>query len=261
MSRRVAFVTSGAKGLGHATVRALFEAEWDVCFTYGRSRAEAEQLLAQARRLGRRAAALQVDLLDKPQVEQAVQACLQEFHHIDAVIHNFGPFVFERLPLAVYTDAQWNRMMDGNLNNFFWMYRLTVMGMRERRFGRFVTVGSDGAATAAGWHSRAAYAAAKSGLASLTRSIAKEEHEFGITANMVCPGDIRGDLKMRTIDEVAVPGEPPGARPPVGEDVARMIAFLCDDRSQQVNGTVVEVTGGREIRARDSQHNESQNGG
>lgn len=257
MSQRVALVTSGAKGLGHATVRALLEADWNVLFTYGRSVEEAHGLIAEAERLGRRAVCVQANLLDKREVHQAVATCMEAFGRVDALIHNFGPFVFERTPLSAYSDEQWNRMMDGNLNNFFWMYRQVAAGMRARQFGRIVTVGSDGAAVAAGWHSRAAYAAAKSGLASLTRSIAREERTFGITANMVCPGDIRGELKMRMIREVADETSEDGHRPPVGEDVGRTVVFLCQEASQQVNGTIMEVTGGREIRARDSQQSGS----
>ncbi|WDL96256.1 SDR family oxidoreductase [Alicyclobacillus sp. ALC3] len=251
MSQRVAFLTSGGKGLGYAGVRALLEAGWDVFFTYGNSADEAAQLVSRAHALGRRAHGRPVDLLEQSEVVSAIEACQQEFGEIDALIHNFGPFVFERLPLAEYSDEQWRRMIDGNLSNFFWMYRVVVQSMRDRRFGRIITVGSDGAAVAAGWNRRAAYAAAKSGLASLTRSIAREEREYGITANMVCPGDIRGDLKMRMIREADAPtsGE---QRAPVGEDVARAVVFLCDEHSQQVNGTVMEVTGAQEIRARDS---------
>lgn len=251
MSQRVAFLTSGGKGLGYTGVRALLEAGWDVFFTYGNSEDEAAELVKRAHALGRRAQCQSVNLLKQDEVVGAIEACQADFGEIDALIHNFGPFVFERLPLADYSDGQWERMIDGNLSNFFWMYRRVVPRMRARKFGRIVTVGSDGAASAAGWNRRAAYAAAKSGLASLTRSIAREEREYGITANMVCPGDIRGDLKMRMIREADPPtsGE---LRTPVGEDVARAVVFLCDEHSQQVNGTVLEVTGAEEIRARDS---------
>jgi len=243
MSQRVALITSAAKGLGHATVRALMEAGWDVFFTYGNSQEEADSLLAQANKLGRKVVAQRVDLLDKSAVEDAVDRCFATFSQIDALIHNFGPFVFERVSLADYSDEMWRRMLDGNLQNFFWMYRKVVHGMRRQGFGRIVTIGYDGAGDAVGWRFRAAYAAAKAGLAAVTKSIAAEERQHGITANMVCPGDIRGENKMRMIREVEVPGNPLG-RPPVGEDIARVIVFLCEKNSQQINGTVTEVTGG-----------------
>ena len=250
MPQRVAFVTGAAKGLGHATVRALLEAGWDVFFTYQHSQEEASHLVEEAFRLDRRAVAFQANLLDKSDVLAAVEACYAEFSRIDALIHNFGPFVFDRVLLADYSDELWDRMMDGNLRNFFWMYRAVVGGMRRQAFGRIVTIGYDGSAEAVGWRFRSAYAAAKAGLASLTRTVAREERQNGITANMVCPGDIRGKHKVEMIREVAQVDDPLG-RPPVGEDVARMIVFLCQEASAQVNGTVTEVTGGYDILAYD----------
>jgi 3-oxoacyl-[acyl-carrier protein] reductase len=251
MTQRVAFVTSAAKGLGHATVRALLEAGWDVFFTYGRSEAEARRLLDCAEKLGRHAECTSANLFDKQQTVTAVRRCLERFERVDAFIHNFGPFIFERIPLAEYSDDMWARMIDGNLTNFFWIYRAVVGGMRERRFGRIITIGYDGAAEAHGWAGRAAYAAAKAGLAALTRSIAREERDYGITANMVCPGDIRGIHKMQRIRDVQDEwtAANPARRPPVGEDVARVIVFLCHEDSQQVNGSITEITGGFDILA------------
>lgn len=250
MANRIAFVTSGAKGLGNATVRALLEHGWDVFFTYRSSRDEANILQTNAQASGRRVAFCQADLLDKTSVLQAVEDCLSSFGQPAALIHNFGPFVFERLPLADYTDELWDRMLTGNLTNFFWLYRALIPGMREAGFGRIVTIGYDGAGEAAGWRYRAAYAAAKSALTALTRSIAREERVHGVTGNMVCPGDIRGPHKMQKILDVE--DAESRIRPPVGEDVARVIAFLCQPESQQLNGTVTEVTGGNDIRFKDT---------
>jgi 3-oxoacyl-[acyl-carrier protein] reductase len=250
MTHRVAFVTSGAKGLGHAMVRSLLEAGWDVCFTYGKSENEARALVHEASKAGRQATALCVNLLKKNEILQAVSDCISEFSRIDALVHNFGPFVFERHLLSDYNDGMWNQMFDGNLNNFFWMYQSVIEGMRKRSFGRIITIGFDGASTAEGWRFRAAYAAAKAGLASLTRSIAKEERQNGITANMVCPGDIRGERKMERIRDAFSPSHI-GAREAVGEDVARVVTMLCEEESQLVNGTIIEVTGGYELHTHD----------
>ncbi|WP_083520764.1 SDR family oxidoreductase [Alicyclobacillus kakegawensis] len=250
MQRRVAFVSAGANGVGFAIVRTLLEAGYDVGFTYRHSQAEADGLLSLAESLGVRATAVQADLLDQGQVEDAVRRCLSVFGRIDALVHNFGPFVFERVPLADYSDEMWRRMLDGNLSTLLWMYRLVVDGMRRQAFGRIITIGFDGAGRAAGWQYRAAYAAAKAGLASLTRSIAREERQSGITANMVCPGDVRGPWKTRLVRE-AWDAHNPLARAPVGGDIARVVLFLCQEESQYVSGTVTEVTGGYDILAYD----------
>ncbi|WP_062306777.1 SDR family oxidoreductase [Alicyclobacillus sendaiensis] len=249
---KVAFITSGAKGLGHSMVLTLAKAGWDVAFTYGSSQQEAVALAGRVEKSGRRALPIHCDLFSRDDIQSAVSAARGALGGIDAVVHNFGPFVFERRPLADYDDEMWRLMMDGNLTNFFWLYRATVHEMRANRFGRYVTVGYDGAGEARGWRFRAAYAAAKSGLAALTRSIAREERIYGITANMVCPGDIRGEDKMRMIEDVKDVRTEEGLRPPVGEDVARAVEWFLREDSQEVNGTVLEVTGAREIVAKDS---------
>jgi 3-oxoacyl-[acyl-carrier protein] reductase len=259
MSNRIAFVTSGAKGLGHAITQTLMEAGWDVFFTYMSSSQEAERLKQFGLALGRRAVPYHADLLDKDGVLAAVEACKSTLGHADALIHNFGPFVFERFPLTDYTDEMWSRMMDGNLNSFFWIYRALVPDMRLHRFGRIVSIGYDGAGEAAGWRYRAAYGAAKTALASLTRSIAREERENGITANMVCPGDIRGKYKMEMIRDLAN-AQDVVEREPVGEDVARVIEFFCKEQSQQLNGTILEVTGGNDIRFKDTWNRSCEDG-
>ncbi|SHJ53711.1 SDR family oxidoreductase [Alicyclobacillus tolerans] len=243
-------MTSGGKGLGHATVRCLLRAGFDVAFTYGKSRKQAEELVAEAESLGRRAMMIETDLFSRAETVVAVHKAIQVFDRIDALVHNFGPFVFERIPLSDYSDESWQKLLDGNLSNFLWIYREVLPGMRSRGFGRIVTIGFAGAKDAVGWRYRAPYAAIKAGLASLTQSIAREERQNGITANMVCPGDIRGANKSKLIEEV-FESDNPLARPPVGEDVARVIAFLCADESAQINGTITEVTGGYDILAYD----------
>ncbi len=252
MSAKTAFVTSAGKGLGHAMVLSLARAGWNVSFTYGESAEEARQLVEQVQREGGSAFAIYCDLFDRTSVLQAITAAKAQFASIDALVHNFGPFVFERKPLADYDEDMWQRMMHGNLTNFFWLYTELIHDMRSRRFGRLITVGYDGAGEARGWRFRAAYAAAKAGLAALTRSVAREERAYGITANMVCPGDIRGGDKMKMFEDVAGELTEEGLRPPVGEDIARAVTWLCHPDSQEVNGTVLEVTGAREILARDA---------
>lgn len=248
---RVALVTSAGKGLGHAMVMALAQNGWDVCFTYGKSQTSAQALERDVIALGRRALSLQCDLFDQAAVLETVAIAKGTFAHVDALVHSFGPFVFERTALADYDDDMWRRVLDGNLTSFFWLYRELVQEMRTRRFGRFVTLGYEGVGSARGWRYRSAYAAAKAGLVSLTRTVAREERDYGITANMVCPGDIRGQNKMRAFADVRGEVTESGLRPPVGEDVGRTVAWLCHPDSQEINGTVMEVTGAREVVAED----------
>lgn len=86
----------------------------------------------------------------------------------------------------------------------------------------------------------------ENGLVSFTKTLAVEEAPFGITVNMVCPGDIRGDNKEKTIAEVSglSDGETPRGRPGSGEDIARVIRYLCHEDSDFITGNIMDVSGG-----------------
>jgi 3-oxoacyl-[acyl-carrier protein] reductase len=117
--------------------------------------------------------------------------------------------------------------------------------MRNQKWGRIITIGYDRVETAPGWIYRSAFAAAKTGVASLTRTIAIEEAENGITANMVCPGDIINEWKESNIEDAI--GTSRIGRKGTGEDIARVIAFLIDEKSDLITGSVIPVTGGLDV--------------
>ena len=110
-------------------------------------------------------------------------------------------------------------------------------------------MGFDRVETAPGWIYRSAFAAAKTGLASLTRTIAIEEMMNGITANMVSPGDISTEWKEKTIEQALSSdnGLTSVGRSGTGEDIARVISFLVDENSSFITGSIIPVTGGIDV--------------
>ncbi|HEY9577944.1 MAG TPA: SDR family oxidoreductase, partial [Pseudobacillus sp.] len=94
-----------------------------------------------------------------------------------------------------------------------------------------------------------AFAAAKAGLASLTRTISMEEAKNGITANMICPGDIADYWKEETIANAkrVTSSVVPVGRPGTGEDLARVVAFLISDHADFITGSMIPVTGGQDV--------------
>ncbi|MBU6146494.1 MAG: SDR family oxidoreductase, partial [Paenibacillaceae bacterium] len=165
---------------------------------------------------------------------------------IDVLINNAGPFVRARTLFAEYDTATIDMLMRANALAPMHLDRLVLPHMRARQWGRIVHLGFAHAAEARGWTDRAAYAAAKCALVSLTKSLADEEARHGITVNMVCPGDIRDAYKHMRIADVRgrTDTRNPGVRPGTGEDIARVVAFLCDDDSDYVTGAVIDVHGG-----------------
>jgi 3-oxoacyl-[acyl-carrier protein] reductase len=151
--------------------------------------------------------------------------------------------------MADYEVSEWDYLINGNLNSVFYLSNLLIPRMREKKWGRIITIGFDRVESAPGWIFRSAFAAGKAGLASLTKTIALEEAEHGITANMVCPGDIIGEWKEKAIVESLneIDDSVPVGRPGTGEDVSRVISFLADEKSSFITGSIIPVTGGKDV--------------
>jgi 3-oxoacyl-[acyl-carrier protein] reductase len=243
---RHALITAGAKGLGRKVTELLLERGYSVTVNYRSDEAAMQSLQEKYAHLKDRLQFVRGDVTKKDDLSALVEAALQRFGRIDCLINNAGPYIFERKKLADYTEEEWYEMIEGNLSAVFHLVKKTIPVMRKQRFGRIITYGFQGAADAPGWVHRSAFSAAKVGLVSLTKTIALEEAEYGITANMVCPGNIVGEMKEATIAYARTKKdeETPIGRSGTGEDIARMIAFLCEEDSDMITGAVIDVTGG-----------------
>ncbi|MEK3797403.1 SDR family oxidoreductase [Peribacillus sp. FSL H8-0477] len=250
MKIKVAVITGGATGIGRKTACVLAETGMNIAVTYKESKVQAEQLAAELiESYGVQAIAIRGDAADEKDCHSVVNTVIQSFGRIDVFIHNAGPYIHERKPMLEYSSEEWNYLMNGNLTGFFYMAKEIVPHMRNNGWGRIITLGFDRSETAPGWIYRSAFAAAKTGLTSLTKTLALEEASYGITANMVCPGDIIGEWKESSISEAQLEQDTdvPVGRPGTGEDVARVIAFLCDSKSDFITGSVIPITGGKDV--------------
>lgn len=246
---RHALITAGTKGLGKQVTEKLLDKGYSVTVTYRSDVQAMEKLQQQYKHLAHRMQFMQADVTKQEDLHKVVTKAMERFGRIDFLINNAGPYVFERKKLVEYKDDEWNEMIHGNLTAVFHLLKLVVPIMRQQKFGRIVNYGFQGADSAPGWMYRSAFAAAKVGLVSLTKTIAYEEAEYGITSNMICPGDIIGDMKEATIAKArAVPdNRTPIGRSGTGEDIARTISFLCEEDSDMITGTIIEVTGAVDV--------------
>lgn len=246
LKNKVALITGSAKGLGKMTALTLAQQGCNIAVNYVHSLDEAEALCQSIRSLGRQSIAVQADITHSEQVQKMLESIRGELGEIDILINNAGPFKRERKTFVEYSSEEIHYLLDGNLTGVLELDHLVLPAMRRQKWGRIVHFGFSHAAEARGWPHRAVYAAAKVGLVSFTKSLAVEEAEHGITVNMVCPGDIRGDKKEKLISEVEgeIDEESPRGRPGTGEDIARTIRFLCNPRSDFVTGNIIDVSGG-----------------
>ncbi|MBM7647886.1 3-oxoacyl-[acyl-carrier protein] reductase [Bacillus ectoiniformans] len=250
MTKKTALITGASRGIGRRTAMAMAESGYNVVINYRSSEKEAIQLAAElSSTYSIHAAAVQGDISNRQDCEQLIKKTAEDFGGVDILIHNAGPYVKERKRLDEYGWDEWEYMMNGNLNSVFYLTKLTLPYMRSRKWGRIITLGFDRVETAPGWVYRSAFAAAKSGIASLTKTISQEEAVHGITANMVCPGDIIGEWKEKSIAEACLEKDEhvPVGRPGAGEDLSRVIAFLTSESSSFITGSVIPVTGGQDV--------------
>jgi 3-oxoacyl-[acyl-carrier protein] reductase len=244
--RRVALITGGAKGLGRQIALSLADAGFNIVVSYLRSQSEAHELVQQVEELGAEALAVQVDVTDSSALQKLVQLTTDRFTSIDVLVNNAGPFFRERRKFAEYSMRDIQYLIQSNFTAVMELDHLVLPFMRRNNWGRIIHFGFAHAGESRAWPHRAVYAAAKVGLVSFTKTLAVEEAESGITVNMICPGDIRGDNKEKNIIDVEhlIDPESPRGRPGTGEDVARVAAFLCKSESDFITGSMINVAGG-----------------
>lgn len=246
---RHAIITAGSKGLGRMVTEAFLAKGYAVTVNYRSDEKAVVDLKAKWEAAQDRLQVIKGDMTRREDIDALVEGAYRRFGRIDCLINNAGPFVFTRKPIIDYSEDEWFEMINGNLTSVFRLVKKVVPIMRRQHFGRIITYGFQNADVAPGWIHRGPFAAAKTGLVSLTRTIALEEAAYGITANMVLPGLIEDDMKEATI---AMAREDRKKRTPIGrsvtgEDIARTILFLCAEDSEMITGAVVDMTGGKDV--------------
>ncbi|WP_044336563.1 SDR family oxidoreductase [Rossellomorea aquimaris] len=250
MKEKVVFITGGSKGIGRRTVEEFSKQGHTIIINYRQNSQIVEDLISHLKgKYNNKLIAVEGDISVPEECERMVTEILNEVESVDILIHNAGPYVKERKSFADYSPEEWNYIVNGNLNSVFYLSRLIIPKMREKKWGRIITFGYDRVETSPGWIYRSAFAAAKAGLASFTKTISVEEARNGITANMVCPGDIVGEWKEEEIHKAKEHHDPdtPVGRPGTGEDLSRIISFLCQEESDFITGSIIPVTGGKDV--------------
>jgi len=246
LERKTALITGSAKGLGKMTALALAALGHNIALNYVNSREEAMQLQREIEHMGVKCIAIQANVSQESEIDRLIDAVENQLGGVDILVNNAGPFIRERRLFVDYERAEIMEMLQGNLIGTMLLDHRVLPKMRKRKWGRIVHFGFGHAAESRAWPHRAVYAAAKVGLVSFTKTLAVEEASSGITVNMICPGDIRGDNKEKRIEEVLglIDGETPRGRPGSGEDIARVIAYLCDEDSDFITGNIMDISGG-----------------
>ncbi len=237
---RVAIVTGGTRGIGRAICEKLQADGFTVVANYAGNDSAAEQLKADT--------GIQSYKWDVGDHEACIAGCEQvasEVGPIDVVVNNAGITRDGTLHKMSFED--WNEVMRINLGGCFNMAKACFPGMRERKWGRIVNIGSINGQ--AGQYGQVNYAAAKSGIHGFTKALAQEGAKFGVTVNAIAPGYIDTDMVAAVPEPVL---EKIVAKIPVGrlghaEEIARGVSFLCADDGGFVTGSTMSINGGQHM--------------
>lgn len=240
MNRR-ALVTGAAAGLAAGIAPELVAAGFElVAITYRAT--PPDQTLAAIRAAGADATATRVDFLDDERtIASTLDELVREGGPFDTLVHAVGPLVVR--PFERTTMAEYHEMFDGNVRSAVLCAHALLPSMRERRFGRVVFFGMNGASQTVPFRGFSLHQAAKSAVVAFARSLALEEAGYGITVNVIEPGDIRQKSIDRARARELIAGTPRG-RPGSYQDVADTVRFLVDVDRDFITGAVIGVTGG-----------------
>jgi 3-oxoacyl-[acyl-carrier protein] reductase len=244
---RTALITGASRGIGRSIALRFAEEGCDVALNYvaeaGRDcAAEAADVADQVRALGRRSLCVEADVTDTAAVEAMVARATEFFGQLDILVNNAG--ITRDKTLKKLDKADWDVVIAVNLTGAFHCTRAVIDHMRERNYGRIISLASVVGQT--GNLGQTNYAASKAGLIGFTKSLAREVARRGITANAIAPGFI--DTEMTR----AMPAEALQqtlAAIPVGrlgrpDDVANAALFLASEEAAYITGHVLAVNGG-----------------
>ena len=237
---RVAIVTGGTRGIGEAISLALTENGITVAANYAGNDERAREF---TERTGIKS--FKFDVADPAAVDAGVKQVADDLGPVDIVVNNAG--ITRDGTLMKMTYEAWKEVIDTNLGGCFNLAKATFPGMRERKWGRIVNIGSINGQ--AGQYGQVNYAAAKSGIHGFTKALAQEGARVGVTVNAIAPGYIDTDMVAAVPADVL---EKIVAKIPVGRlgqasEIARGVAFLCSDEAGFVTGSTLSINGGQHM--------------
>ena len=257
MHGRVVLITGGTRGIGAAISRSFAEQGAIVAAGYSRDAGHANELLAEIRHHGAEASVHQGNVGSSEDCRRVVTEVIEAHGRLDILVNNAG-ITIDKTVLKM-TDEDWYKVIAVNLSGAFFMSQAALPHMIERGTGRIINISS--IIGEIGNVGQANYAASKSGLFGLTKTLAREacfqlaradklqEDSIGLTVNAVAPGFIATEMLEHIPEKVLerIKGQIPVGRLGRPDEIARMVHFLASDHSSFITGAVLAVNGGQEM--------------
>ncbi len=241
LSGKVAVVTGAGRGIGKAIAWAMANAGAEIACV-SRSEANARQTADLIRTIGPKTEAYAVDVAQAGEVDVVVKKILADFGHVDILVNNAG--ITKDGLLMRMSDADWNTVIQTNLNGAFYFIRALSRPMIKQQSGRIVNIAS--IVGLMGNAGQANYVSSKAGLIGLTKSVARELASRNITCNAIAPGFIETDMTANLKEEVRkkLLENVPLGRLGKPEDIADCAVFLASSSANYITGQVLTIDGG-----------------
>ena len=243
LSGKVAIVTGTSRGLGQSFATALAKAGADLVIT-SRKLSALTEFKQQIESLGRKALPVQMDVLSQGDIENMVRAAVKEYGRIDILVNNAGMNI--RKPSAEVTWQDWDTVLDTNLKGSFFCAQAVAKEMMKRKYGRIINIGS--CTCVFGMEGIAAYSASRGAILSMTRSLAAEWGNYGITVNVLAPGWFKTAQNAVLYENKEwvnyITSRIPLNRVGRPHDLDGTVVFLASDASEYITGQMILIDGG-----------------
>lgn len=237
-----AVVTGASRGIGRAIALGLAEAGADVVLTFRERRDEAEQVVSEIEKLGRRALCLQMDVTDRSSIQAAAKDA-RAFGPISVLVNNAG--INKPTDFDAVSDADWDNILATNLKGPFIAAQTFLPLLKDAGGGAIVHIGS--VSGQYGGPRTAHYAASKAGLISLAQVIARFGAQYNVRSNVVAAGLIASDMAAAGMAAATVQKAAEGIilkRMGAAREVADAVVFLASDASSYITAQTINVNGG-----------------
>jgi acetoacetyl-CoA reductase len=237
---RVAVVTGGTRGIGGMVSEQLKAKGYTVAAVYGGNDAAAKEF---KERTG--IPVYKIDVSDFEACKAGVAQIEKDLGPVEVLVNNAG--ITRDGTMHRMSVDQWQDVINTNLGSCFNMSRSVIEGMRARKFGRIVNIGSINGQ--AGQYGQVNYAAAKSGIHGFTKALAQEGAAQGITVNAIAPGYVDTDMVRAVPADILekIVQRIPMGRLGRGEDIARGVLFLVADDADFITGSTISINGGQHM--------------
>lgn len=241
---RNVFITGGSRGVGRSIVAKFVREGWGCAFTYAGNEEAASETIELAREINPNCTVKSYKMNQKnaEEIEGVCDQVLEDFDTIDGVVNNAA--ILRNNAAAIMTDDEWEDVITTNLSGPFYIIRAFLMQMISNRFGRIINISSIGQDGVSG---QVNYAAAKSGLIGMTKTLAREYGPKGITANVIALGLMDTDMSRshmsKEMEELLLQ-YCPLKRGGTLEEAAGAVYFLATNNASYINGEVIRVAGG-----------------